>query len=100
MIEVIREHDELNREVWRFWPNLHIHKVDIILDDYSVQTRPTRRHKWRATESYDRLSRKGWSREGHRLIDISEVPVLPSDVVEEVMTKFIATISVKRENKR
>jgi hypothetical protein len=97
VIEIIREQDELNRIVWKFWPNSEIHKVDIILDGYSVQTRPTKRHKWKTVQEYDRTSRKGWSREGRRLIDISEVPVLPSDVVEEVMAKFMATVTVKRE---
>lgn len=97
MIEIIRQADDLNRQVWQFWPNSEIHRVDIILDKYSVQARPTKRHKWRSVVAYDRTSRKGWSREGYRLIALDDVPVFPSDVVEEVMAKFIATVKVKRE---
>lgn len=96
MIEIIRQQDDLNRQVWKFWPNSEVHKVDIILDKFSVQTRPTKRHGWRVELEYGRGSRKDWSN-GHRLIDLSEVPVFPSDVVEEVMAKFIATVTVKRE---
>jgi hypothetical protein len=97
MLEIIREQDELNRKVWKFWPDTGINKVDIILDRYSVQSRPTKRHKWRTVTAYDRTSRKRWSQEGYMLIDISEVPVLPSDVVEEVIAKFMATVTIKRE---
>lgn len=95
MIEIIRG-DDLNRQVWKFWPNSEIRRVDIILDGYSVQNRPTKRHGWKTVTEYDRTSRKGWSPNGHRLIALDEVPVLPSDVVEEVMAKFMATVTVKR----
>lgn len=97
MIEIIRQSDDLNRQVWKFWPNTEIHRVDIILDGFSVQSRPTKRHGWKTETEYGRTSRKGWSQNGHRLIDLSEVPVFPSDVVEEVMAKFMATVMVKRE---
>lgn len=96
MIEVIREQDELNRIVWKFWPNSEIRKVDIILDEYSIQNRPTKRHKWRTVSTYERTNRKSWHPK-YQLLGIDDVPVLPSDVAEEVMTSFMATVKIKRE---
>jgi hypothetical protein len=98
MIEIIRQSDELNREVWEFWPEIK-NKVDIILNRYEIQSRLTKRHGWKTTEEYDRLDRKGWSHKGHRLIDLSEVPVFPSDVVEEVMIEFMTTVTVRRSSR-
>lgn len=96
MIEITRQSDDLNRQVWKFWPNHSLYRTDIILDQYSVETRKTKRHKWSKVTEYDRTSRKGWAKEGHRLVNLDEVPVLPGDVVEEVMARFVATVTVKR----
>lgn len=96
MIEIIRISDDLNRQVWQFWPNFEIHRVDIILDGFSIQSRPTKRHGWRVELKYERGSRKDWQN-GHRLITLDKVPAIPDDVVEEVMSKFVATVTVKRE---
>lgn len=96
MIEIIRQKDDLNREVWQFWANSSFHRVDLVLDEYSVQTRETKRHKWKTVVKYGRQARREFVR-SYRQIELDDVPVFSSDVVDEVMAKFMATVTVKRE---
>lgn len=96
MIEVIRQKDDLNREVWKFWPNTSPHRVYLMLDEYSVQARQTTRHKWQPVAKYERLGRRPYD-DKFRQIKLDDVPAFPADVEAEVMAKFMATVEIKRE---
>jgi hypothetical protein len=50
-IEIIIEKDELNREIYRFIQM----EFDLILNLYKVETRETKRKKFKRTKWYDRL---------------------------------------------
>ena len=87
LIEVIRQIDELHRQVWRF--NFMDRECQLRVDHYALQHRPTKRHKYRTTEYYDFYS-------GSRGIDripSKEIP-LPEDVVAEARREFYNKLTV------
>jgi hypothetical protein len=56
-IEVVRNSDPLNREVWVFWYDDRHHAL--VLDRYTKASRPSTRHrKWEASQSYERIGRR------------------------------------------
>lgn len=86
MIEIIYQHDQLNREVWQFQFIDHHRKPVLILEEYHQQNRSSTRHKWISTEF--------WQRIGHRRSTLNNVP-LPAEVIAEAKVRFMELIEVK-----
>jgi hypothetical protein len=81
----------LSREVWNFW----FHRGDLILDAYSVQTRPSTRHKsWQTERSYSRLSLANTSCGAGIRMQEKEVP-LTEAIKRHAVTLFTESIKVK-----
>ncbi len=85
MIVIEKKIDDLTREVYIFY--YHHDKRTIILDSYSLENRETKRHKFRTKKIY---SRKG---HGSNLKE-SEV-VLPEEIKQQALEKFISRITVR-----
>jgi hypothetical protein len=93
MIKVIRQKDDLNREVWEFRElQKYINSpITVILNLYSIEERFTKRHKWVSTRAYDRHDQR------RSFLQVSEVP-LPDDVRQEALEEFIETVRVVKED--
>lgn len=90
MIEVIRQPNNLNREVWQFHAMTgHRLEIVVILEYYYKQNRSSARHKWISDEYYSRTGR-GSS------LKVGEVP-LPDDVAQEALQKFMEQVKVVKE---
>lgn len=95
MIEVIRQKDNLNREVWEFRLFGQWFSGDnvLILERYKQQERPSTRHRnWRMVTYYERLGRGSY-------LKVFEVP-LPDDVKQEALENFVKTLKVVREHEK
>ena len=76
--------DGLCRDVWRFWYDDRIHAL--VLDRYAREKRSTRRHKFVAIETYERL--------GRRRGEAQCVPPMPHSVMREARDKFCVSLRV------
>lgn len=68
--EVVRTEDELHQQVWRFT----LLDRRVVIDSYSYQTRPTKRHKFRVEKHWQRCDRRD---------NTLDYPPLPYDVIEQ-----------------
>lgn len=61
MIEVVTKGDPFKREVWQFgvFEERGTDRVQLWLNYYMVQERPSLRHKWRNVVWFRRLDRRG-----------------------------------------
>lgn len=87
-IEIIRESDDtLRRSVWNFWyfDNRHA----IVLDGFRMESRTSRRQKFRTDCSYNRLNMRDST------INEAAVP-MPEDVISEAIAKFTFDLRVTR----
>lgn len=76
------------RQVWEFWLN---DRLELILDAWYHEERPSPRHKWRVTTlAYSRL----WPRRCS-LRDDRQVP-LPMDVKQEALRLVLERLKVVR----
>lgn len=83
-IEVVTPPDWIDRrEVWRFY----YHEHTLYLDSHQVQTRASRRHKWKVDERYNRLNRSGENK---------EVCVIPPYVAAVAKQNFVDSLTVAR----
>lgn len=92
MIEVIRQKDNLNREVWEFeWfqRSTGLYPV-ILLRAYRVQNRASKRHKWSTFSTFNRFHRRFTN------LRAMDVP-LPEDVKQEVFDNFTKDLKVVAE---
>jgi hypothetical protein len=80
--------EKLQREAWRFW--FYPERPALVLEAYQKQSRPSRRSKWRADESYER---KGYRDSTLSLAEVS----LPDHVATEAIAAFSSRIAVTRE---
>ncbi len=88
--EIIRQNSDLKRQVWTFLLLDNIANPSIYFDYYSVEERPTTRHKWKATSWWARLDKR------HSIITD---PPIPADVENEMRQNFqnqIMNIQVTR----
>lgn len=76
----------LSREVWSFM----IIDEMVVLDEYSRQSRETRRHKFRADERYVRLA---GAHSYSKVLSEDEVPT-PEDVFDEALATARAQLKV------
>jgi len=72
-----KEGDKLNREVYTFYFQNEFH---LVLDRYSLETRPTPRHKFQIVKSYSRLDNRNYKA-------IKEEDVVLNDVIIELAKK-------------
>jgi hypothetical protein len=84
-IEIIKETDEFNREVYSF----SLVGSKLILDDFKIEKRESKRHKFKAVKIYDR------HRKRESTLTIDQV-VLTEDIKQEVINKMISLVE---ENK-
>lgn len=93
MIEVIRQKDELNREVWQFvfFERYIGSDPRIKLRTYTIEKKQTRRHKWTISSLYDIYNRR------KSVLEPKDVP-LPDDVRQEALEAFIKTVKVIKED--
>jgi hypothetical protein len=89
MIEIIRQSDDLNRQVWQFDFMDYYNKPLVVLNYYRLQSRPTKRHNWRNSEYWERLGR-GSS------LKMDEVP-LPDDVKQEALQAFMGQVRIVKD---
>lgn len=88
-IEVIIEADDkLHRTVWDFW--FDDRTAELVLDNYSIQLRKTRRHHYVIDSGYSRLQSY---RNSVGRISSDQVP-LPDDVRSEAKRQFYNMVSV------
>lgn len=81
MIEVIRNHGDLEREVWRFGLILgYDQKLTLSLNFYSKQDRKTTRHKFREANRWDSFDER-YYRSPIKRVDVPE----PDDVINEAL---------------
>jgi hypothetical protein len=85
-IEVIKEIDELNREVYKFCV---LYETSLKLNEYALQNRETKRHKFKNKKYYDRL------RDRSSTIDIDDI-VLTEDIKQEAINIFISRLAVTK----
>lgn len=93
MIEVIRQKDDLNREVWEFlvFQRNVGSNVLVMLNRYTEEYRKTKRHKWICDMMYYRMDRRV------SFLKVDQV-WLPDDVRQEALEKFIETVKVVKED--
>lgn len=89
MIEVIRQPNSLEREVWHFEIIATRNYVKIVLGNYSKEHKPTIRHKWQTISNYDRFRQRSG-------LKASETP-LPDDVETEAIEQFMTMVKVVKE---
>ena len=88
-IEVIIEADDkLHRTVWDFW--FDDRTAELVLDNYSIQLRKTRRHHYVIDSWYSRLQS---DRNSVGRISSDQVP-LPDNVRSEAKRQFYNMVSV------
>lgn len=80
----VRRGTTLSGERWSFW--FDDRDASLVLDLYAKFTRPSARHKFVNSETWNRLS--------HRDTTIT-TPPLPDDVQQEAIDLFCATVVVK-----
>jgi hypothetical protein len=91
-IEVIRESSAkgTHRYVWLFWVHTRRGNIEIVLDEYHVETRPSARHKWRRDQSrsYLRLGRRGIDGFDMRVEDVPRPPEVAAEVRQRLAMRF------------
>lgn len=84
-IEVEHLNTGLTRELWRFWLDMGGQRLDLVLDEYHYQTRPTKRHGWK--------SQSFWKRVDERHNTMLK-PNVPREVAEIATKKFVSDIAL------
>jgi len=84
-IEIINNEEELKREYWHF--DTIENRNKIVLSQYGIQTRITKRHKWRfdIRDKYNRYDNRG------NYINDKDITI-PEEVKKKVKDKFIKHI--------
>jgi hypothetical protein len=85
--EIIRNIDSLSRQVWRFGITSYSGSLNVYLDNWSHQSRESKRHSWKCSQ----YSRTMWDRISTRENRIPK-PIPPDDVVQEAIAAFAAMI--------
>jgi hypothetical protein len=81
--------DDLNKNTYKFY--LSDRNGVLILDSYHIMTRPTKRHKFRSVNFYDRFSRKEQPWRNDK-IERADVP-LTDQMKQSIIQKLISQIS-------
>jgi hypothetical protein len=90
-IDVERQSDKLNRELWQFTMVPRVSNVKLVLENYLIQSRPTTRHKWQTSKIYSWRSRHSSYRPDY--LQLEEVP-FPEDVQREALARFMERVTV------
>lgn len=81
----------LSREAWSFWFDRGV----LVLDHYSVQTRPSKRHSvWKTERVYSRLSVGRNTTLGAVRLEEGDVP-LTEEIKRTALMRFTDSIKVK-----
>jgi hypothetical protein len=90
-IEVTRETlGGLHRLFWRFWLDDGHNTLKLVLDEYQIQERKTRRQKYEVIERWSRLYKRQ-SNLNRRYM------YLPLEVLEEAKAKLVRLIEFEKE---
>ncbi len=84
-IEVIRAHNNLRRELWRFHLMVSPGISAIYFGRWLDQERKSTRHKWTTLNQWSRLMRRD---------NTTDTPPLPNDVKEEARRIFAINVSL------
>lgn len=76
-MEVIRQKGDLEREVWAFWLNGERGAIELVLDGWFLETRETKRRKFRSEEY--------WKRTYNDRLAVRNPPQIPADVAAEAL---------------
>lgn len=90
-IDIIRQSDELKREVWSFSLRVEVYTPELRLDSYTVQTRRTKR--CRTWDIKDR-----WGNIDRREDTLPTPPPIPEDVKTELYARLreeVAKLPIK-----
>ena len=78
-VEIIIPNGDLKREVWSFYLRVDFARISLWLDEYYLETKETKRHKWKWQSR--------WIRTMSRDSNI-EQPVAPEYVITEAKDKY------------
>jgi hypothetical protein len=81
--------DKLRRVSWAFW----LYGSNLVLNEYVVETRPSRRHAYKVARAYTRLSSSRW-RDGS-VVDEEDVPLTPA-IAERALREYVSQLRVVR----
>lgn len=84
-VRIYRENG-LQREEFVFW--FRDREMQLVLDEYHLQTKETPRHKWRTQHSYNRLQSR------YAYMKREDVP-LTEDIKQMAYHEFITMITVE-----
>jgi hypothetical protein len=82
--EIIKEIDEFNREIYRF---CLLNDTKLILDEFRIEFRETKRHKFKCNKFYERL------RQRESTLTIDDVN-LTEELKQEVIAEFMSKLEV------
>jgi len=84
-IEIINNEKELEREYWEF--DTIENRNKIVLSQYGIQTRTSKRHKWRfhIRDKYNRYDNR------YNSINVEDITI-PEEVKKKIKDKFIKHI--------
>lgn len=82
-IKIQQAKNELTTEEWVF----RLNEATLVLHRYTLQTKESKRHKFRIVELHNRTYSP------HNTLEIKDVP-LPEEVKKRALDEFVARISV------
>jgi hypothetical protein len=91
MIDIVRMDGDLSRKVWTFAVfTYHNRGFGLTLESYAVETKPSRRHKWRPVALWERTPMDS-DYDGERL----PIPAsIPDDVQAELRQRVAAELTI------
>jgi len=92
--KIYEKKDKLSREVFLF---VLLNDLKITLDGYSIQSRPSTRHKYQIDESYNRLMRRESTLKPEN-IEVSDFII--NEVKKEIFEKLTYTLTLNGEIKK
>lgn len=90
MITIAIDKSPFERIVYGFWVDArHGGEISIVFDHYTVETRASKRHKWKVTASWLRLG----SNNEYSQARVKRPP-LPADIIEQVKAQVFDNLVV------
>lgn len=92
---ITRPAGDLRQHVWTFYVATNFNEplaIDVTLSEFQVMTRKTKRHKWAIDGYHGEYHR---SRPGREFRPMATLPIIPADVMAEIIARCQPTITVK-----
>lgn len=82
--------DKLRRVTWTFW----LYGRCLVLDAYTIESRPSRRHSYKTESMYQRIAYGSAIPQSQRIAE-ADVPLTP-EIQERALRQFMASLRVVR----